>query len=101
MRENCYSCEYTSTYRTGDITLADFWGYHSYDFKMRNTEKGISLVMINTEKGQKAFENIESEIAFQERTIKEAIGGNRSLKEPWKRILYLKSSGMNTYRGKA
>ena len=85
MRENCYSCEYTSTYRTGDITLADFWGYHSYDFKMRNKEKGISLVMINTEKGQKAFENIKSEIAFQERTIKEAIGGNRSLKEPWKK----------------
>ncbi len=85
MRENCYSCEYTSTYRTGDITLADFWGYHSYDFKMRNTEKGISLVMINTEKGQIAFENIKSEIVFQERTIKEAIGGNRSLKEPWKK----------------
>jgi len=36
---------------------------------MRNTEKGISLVMINTEKGQKAFENIKSEIAFQETLI--------------------------------
>ena len=32
-----------------------------------------------------AFENIKSEIVFQERTIKEAIGGNRSLKEPWKK----------------
>ena len=103
MRENCYSCEYTSTNRTGDITLADFWGYHSYDFKMRNTEKGISLVMINTEKGQKAFENIKSEIAFQERTIKEAIGGNRSLKEPWKKNPtsedfwreYIQGKGMN------
>ena len=70
---------------------------------MRNTEKGISLVMINTEKGQKAFENIKSEIAFQERTIKEAIGGNRSLKEPWKKNPtsedfwreYIQGKGMN------
>lgn len=85
MRESCHSCEYTSTHRTGDITLADFWGYHSYDFKMRNTERGISLVLINTKKGEESFDNIKREIEFQKRTIKEAIGGNRSLKEPWKK----------------
>lgn len=85
LRENCYSCEYTSTHRTGDITLADFWGYHSYTFKMRNTEKGISLVLINSEKGKVAFEGIKSVIKCQERTIEEAISGNRSLKEPWKK----------------
>lgn len=85
MRENCYSCEYTSTNRTGDITLSDFWGYHSYDFKMRNTEKGISLVLINNEKGKSAFNDIKDNIMWQERTMKEAIGGNRSLKMSWEK----------------
>ncbi|KAF5033031.1 hypothetical protein DSECCO2_610970 [anaerobic digester metagenome] len=84
MRENCYNCEYTSTKRTGDITLADFWGYHSYDFKMRNTDKGISLVLLNNSKGESAFEKIEDNLLFQKRDIFEAIGGNKSLVKPWK-----------------
>lgn len=85
MRENCYSCEYTTTSRTGDITLADFWGYHSYDFKMRNTEKGISLVLVNTEKGKQIFNDIQDSILSTRRTMKEAISGNRSLQMPWKK----------------
>lgn len=85
MRENCYSCEYTNTHRTGDITLADFWGYHSYDFKMRNTEKGISLVLINNAKGRNAFDEIQDQVMCQERTMQEAMAGNRSLKTPWKK----------------
>lgn len=85
MRENCYQCEYTSTKRAGDITLADFWGYQSRTFKMRNTEEGISLVLINTKKGEDAFKEIEDKIFVQKRTLKEAIQGNRSLSEPWKK----------------
>ena len=83
LRPNCYSCPYASTNRTGDITLADFWGYKSTDFKMRNTEKGISLVLINTDKGHNAFDDIASEIRIVKKKLKEAMSGNRSLKEPW------------------
>lgn len=83
MRENCYSCEYTSTRRTGDITLADFWGYRSDNFKMRNTEKGLSLVLLNTEKGKRLFQSIHDKIMYIERTMEEAMSGNRSLKQPW------------------
>lgn len=83
MRENCHFCEYTSISRTGDITLADFWGYHSYDFKMRNTEKGISLVLINSEKGKMIFNEIQDAIESERRAMEEAISGNRSLQRPW------------------
>ena len=85
MRENCYSCEYTSTRRTGDITLADFWGYRSDNFRMRNTEKGLSLVLLNTQKGKMLFQSIKDKIMFRERTMQEAMSGNRSLKQPWKK----------------
>ena len=83
LRENCHFCEYTSINRVGDITLADFWGFHSFDYKMRNTEKGISLVLLNNRKGIEYFERIKSNIMYQERSIQEAINGNRSLKKPW------------------
>lgn len=85
MRQSCYSCEYTSTRRTGDITLADFWGYRSDNFKMRNTEKGISLVLVNTEKGKVLFQMIQNKIMFQKRAMQEAMSGNKSLKQPWKK----------------
>ena len=85
LRPNCYTCPYASISRTGDVTLADFWGYKSTEYKMRNTEKGISLVLINTEKGQKVFDSIEDRIMVTEKKLKEAMSGNRSLKEPWKK----------------
>ena len=85
IRENCYSCPYTNTDRVGNITLADFWGYKSTSFRMRNTEKGISLVLINSERGMEYFNQIKDHISFIEKGLKEAISGNRSLKEPWKK----------------
>jgi len=85
IRENCYSCPYTNTMRMGDITLADFWGYKSTSFKMRNNEKGISLVLINNEKGNMWFNAIKDRLMWTEKSLKEAISGNRSLKEPWKK----------------
>lgn len=83
MRENCHSCEYTNTRRTGDITLADFWGYRSDNFKMRNNEKGISLVLVNNEKGKTLFYGVRDKVVFREKTMQEAMSGNRSLKQPW------------------
>lgn len=104
LRNNCYSCSYTNTERMGDITLADFWGYKSTDFKMRNTEKGISLVLINSDKGAKLFNELTPRISYAEKRLKDAIGGNRSLKEPWKKnpladnfwLEYLSGNGLQS-----
>lgn len=52
---------------------------------MRNNEKGISLVLINSDAGEKWFGRISPRIERVEKTPKEAMGGNRSLKEPWKK----------------
>ena len=81
--EVCAECKYTGENRVSDITLADFWGYISENYKMRNTEKGISLVMINTEKGKKIFETIKEQVIYREKDIEEAKKGNRCLREPF------------------
>lgn len=50
LRESCYHCQYTTTKRVGDLTIGDAWGC-----KQKNPdffdERGVSLIMINTDKG--------------------------------------------------
>lgn len=53
--ENCYQCKYASFDRVSDITLGDSW-----DSEYKNEEKnGISLILIQTEKGKKICSNLE------------------------------------------
>lgn len=81
--EVCSQCKYVGEKRISDITIADFWGYISDNRKMRNTEKGISLVIVNTNKGKEIFDYITSEIKFTEKEIEEAKLGNQCLREPF------------------
>lgn len=50
-RPSCGECPFAGTERTGDITLADFWGAEKY-FGDFDDGKGVSLVIANTEKGR-------------------------------------------------
>lgn len=63
LRPSCYECRYKGRARVGDITLGDFWGiekaYPDFD-----SSKGVSLVLVNTLKGKKAFESISSGVTF-------------------------------------
>lgn len=64
-RESCYSCKYASKNRPGDITIGDYWGIekeHS-NYLIQNGGKlsvknGISLVIINNEKGENLYNQI-------------------------------------------
>lgn len=83
LRESCYSCEYATEKRQGDITLGDYWGYQeSAPDYIEDDDKGISLVIINTEKGKKAFKDIRKEIVYAVRTMDDAKRGNAVLYKP-------------------
>lgn len=58
-RENCYSCKYAEVDRCGDITLGDFWGLDKDIQEVKERDKGINLVMINTENGQNMWNTIK------------------------------------------
>ena len=58
-RHSCGVCPYTNTRRPSDITLADFWGWEKTDPTFNADDKGVSLVLINTEKGRKLFEAVK------------------------------------------
>lgn len=54
-RKSCYNCKYASGSRYSDLTIGDYWGVEKYHADIFSTEKigrGISCVLINTDKGK-------------------------------------------------
>ena len=90
-RRSCQICPYTSLSRQGDFTLADFWGYKSETYRMRNDEKGISIVLVNTENASDIWQKISTCIKYEEHPIKDILDGNRSFQRPWDRNIHSES----------
>ena len=85
-RENCYNCQFASLERQGDITVGDFWGLQKERLSINAADVPfISLVLINSEKGQKLFESIGNNIFYEERSVDEAVCGNGQLSAPCKK----------------
>ncbi len=83
LRESCFSCRYASETRQGDITLGDFWGYReSGPEYIEDDDRGISLVIINTDKGETAYSKIQKQIASAARTMADAKKCNLVLSHP-------------------
>ena len=79
-RENCYSCPYAKAERVSDLTIGDFWGIGK---DALNGYKGkISLMLINTEKGNVLFNEISPLITYEKRSVSEAVNGNAQLRRP-------------------
>ncbi len=57
-RESCYECKYTSLERVSDITISDFWGLENTLPEFEDAI-GVSMIMVNTDKGQKLFDSTE------------------------------------------
>lgn len=58
MRESCYVCPYASKHRYGDFTIGDFWEIGKVAAIYDN--KGTSIVMVNSQKGEEVLERIKS-----------------------------------------
>ena len=61
----CGSCRFKSVDRPSDITLGDYWGIENLDGQF-NDNKGVSLVLINTEKGQDFFDRCAGAVESRE-----------------------------------
>lgn len=72
IRPSCFECPYKSIYHPGDITIADYWGIDNAAPGF-NDNKGVSLVLINTTKGEKAFEKAKSDIEWRETKIEDSM----------------------------
>ncbi len=93
LRPSCYNCHSKSVERESDITLADFWGIERVcpDFF---DDKGTSLVLVNSAKGKRLFDEIVSQMRYKEVDIDEALNFNpavwRSARRPKKRERFMR-----------
>lgn len=80
LREECYKCKFKNKNRASDITLADFWGIENILPEM-DDNKGTSLVIVHSEKGQQLFKDISSKMTYKQVDFNEAIKYNPSMLE--------------------
>lgn len=83
LRPSCYQCKVRDLRSESDITIGDYWGISGVRPNM-NDNKGICLVLVNTEKGKKVFESVD--INYEETTFEEGYRGNSAIfrsPTPW------------------
>lgn len=78
LKESCYNCAFRSGKSGADITLGDFWGAEVTVPDM-DDNKGLSAVLVRTEKGAELFEKISTEKRSVPYEL--ILKGNRNLEE--------------------
>ena len=82
MRMNCYKCPFANTHRCGDITLADFWGVRERMPDFPNVQMGVSLLLVNGEKGKRFFSQLKDHLYIRSVSINDAVATNANLRQP-------------------
>ena len=78
LRDSCYECSFRKEHRLSDITLADCWGIKNIKPNM-DDNKGVSLILVNSNKGQELYNCISDSIESYETTMEKAIESNPSI----------------------
>lgn len=78
LRESCSSCKFSKFPRCSDITLGDFWGVDNFYPELNDNNKGTSLVLVHTKKGQDLLENC-NDIFVKECNLENSIKYNPSV----------------------
>lgn len=63
VRPSCTRCHFANLKRVGDMTICDFWGWEKH-YKEWNDDKGVSVLMLNSEKSVAFFEVLKPFIFF-------------------------------------
>jgi coenzyme F420-reducing hydrogenase beta subunit len=81
-RPSCYECKFAQPNRISDITICDFWGIKATLDIENEKGKGISCILVNTEKGRRLIDSIKDQLVMLERPLEEAVTGNTQLRHP-------------------
>lgn len=76
LRESCTNCNFKELNYYSDLTLADFWGLDQV-YPELDDSTGVSLVLVNSEKGQKLVEQISQHVKAEKVDLQKALQGNQ------------------------
>lgn len=65
LRKACGKCPFSSLNRPSDITIGDFWGYEKYKPSLNTNGLGVSLILVNTKKGDEYFNKFKTKIRYE------------------------------------
>ena len=77
LRPSCYQCPAKEGKSESDLTLADYWGISGY-LPDWDDDKGTSLIMLHTEKGNKFLKMLRN-VKIKETSYHMALAGNPSI----------------------
>ncbi len=63
IRPSCADCAFNNKRSLADITIADYWGINK-QFPEFDDDKGTTLVLINTAKGQDIFDEVKTQTSY-------------------------------------
>lgn len=63
-RHSCGVCHFANLRRPSDLTIGDFWGWEKVNQHINADNKGVSLLLVNTEKGRHLFSEIANQIHY-------------------------------------
>lgn len=72
LRPSCYECPYKSVMHPGDITIADYWGIEKAAPEF-DDNKGVSLVLVNNEIGEKALESVKEKLIWKQTKLEDSM----------------------------
>lgn len=77
LRPSCYKCPAKQGKSWSDLTIADFWGIEKF-YPNFDDERGVGLLMVNSEKGRNAIDLAEDAMLMKEVSLSEATECNPS-----------------------
>lgn len=83
-RDSCYHCLYAKSDRVSDITLGDYWDVEK-KIRLKNHEKGLSMLIINTQKGKEFVEQCSELIEIITDSYENFVDRNAQLRQPMPR----------------
>lgn len=75
LREICYKCPYANIQRKGDVSIGDYWGIEKIHPEL-DDDTGVSLVLINTDRGEKLFKAAAEKLSVMETALEDCLQPN-------------------------
>lgn len=77
-RSSCHACRWRGLRSGSDLTIADCWGVERFMPEMYD-ERGVSLLLVNSERGRAAKEAILPYVECASLTFRDAVEGNPAI----------------------
>lgn len=101
IRPSCAACAFNNKRSMADLTIADYWGIE-HQYPNFDDDKGVTLVIVNTERGRQLFDAIQEKISCMKTSFEEGaeynVAVSKSLPLHPKRAYFFEQMEQKTLR---